>query len=83
MTDLDFDADSKGRLVRGSKLVLTAAEHDAVAARATTQGVTQAAVVRAAVRRALATGPDPLALEAEQEVTTRRKVGAHKTNSKR
>lgn len=52
MTDLEFDAPDKGRLVSGkAKVVLTMAEHEALAARAAEQEVTQASVVRAAVRR--------------------------------
>lgn len=82
MTDLDFDHEDRGRLIRRGWTTLTAEHHDRVHRRATSLGVSDASVVRACVHK-LDEISDAEILRAETEVTSRRRVGANKTNSKR
>ncbi len=82
MTDLNFDDEDRGQLVRGPSLRLTRAELAALKARAAEQGVPQNAVARAAVQVALASEPDEGAKACAGDVTARRKVGADKTNKR-
>ncbi len=78
--DLHFDDDDRGKLVRGPSLRLTRDELAKLKARAAEQGVPQNAVARAAVQVALASEPSESAKTCAGDVTSRRKVGAKKTN---
>ena len=83
MDDLHFDDDDRGKLVRGPSLRLTRGELKALKARAEEQGVPQNAVARAAVQAALAGEPNNAAVACAGDVTSRRKVGANRTNKKK
>ena len=83
MDDLHFNNDDRGKLVRGPSLRLTRDELAALKARAEEQGVPQNAVARAAVQAALASEPNDAAVACAGDVTSRRKVGAKKTNKRK
>ena len=83
MTDLHFDDDDRGKFVRGPSLRLTRGELAKLKARAEEQGVPQNAVARAAIQRDLASEPNEGAKACAGDVTSRRKVGANKTNKKK
>ena len=83
MDDLHFDDDNRGQLVRGPSLRLTRDELAKLKARAAEQGVPQNAVARAAVQAALAGEPNEGAVVCAEDVTSRRKAGANKTNKKK